>query len=174
MLPLPGRLSTTNCCPSAFPRRSVTRRQIVSGAPPAACETMTFTGRLGHACAWAHAAAAAESATRSARSTFLFISSSSSSQLDDLLRKAVQLLRRARVADQPIVAAPAEGALGDVGRVAHHVHALGDRHGLVVPHERTLDHVVALAVRMQAPLLGPLVALHERVVLGEDVAALRA
>jgi len=98
----------------------------------------------------------------------------SSTVLYDLLRKLVQLLRNARVADQEIVAAPAVGALGDVGRVAHHVHVLPYHHGFVVPDKRALDHVVALPVGVQALLLGTLVLLHEGVVFREDLAALRA
>src|SRR3954469_23741411 len=169
-LPLPGRLSTTNCWPSARPRQSVIRRQIVSGAPPAACDTMTFTGRAGHDWAPADAAERPSAAPTRRPSTRSVLIAPSSSQFDDLLREAVQLLRRAGLADQPVVAAPAEGALGDVGRVAHHVHVLLDGHALVVPHERPLDHVVALAVRVEAPFLRALVPLHERVVLGEDLA----
>src|SRR4051812_17152250 len=121
MLPLPGRFSTTNCWPSARDRRSVTSRQMVSGAPPAACDTITFTGRAGHdvdgAWACAHAAVAASAAPiRRLNRRFAFIGYSSS-QLDDFLGEAVQLLGDAGVADQVVVAAPAEGALGDVRRV---------------------------------------------------------
>src|SRR5713101_3907830 len=173
MFPEPGRLSTTICWPSARERRSVTKRQMMSGAEPAGNETITLIGRVGQDWVWACARPAlpARAASNSAR-TGMFIRSSLSlsAQFENLLRKLVQLLRDARVADQEIVAAPAVGARGDVGRVADHVHVLLYRHGLVVADQGALDHVVALAVRVQALLLRAPVLLHEGIVLGEDLA----
>src|SRR5712691_6060152 len=174
MFPEPGRLSTTICWPTARDSRSVTKRQMMSGAEPGANETMTRIGRAGQSCAAAGPVEAASATSSNTHSSFFMPPPfSSSSELHDLLRKLVQLLRDARVADQEIVAAPAVGALGDVGRVAHHVHVLLDRHGLVVANQGPLDHVVALAVRVQALFLGTPVLPHEGVVLGEDLAALR-
>src|SRR5882762_787002 len=170
MFPEPGRLSTTIDCPSARDSRPVTKRQTMAGAEPAAKDTITRMGFVGQLCAAAGQVAAASATSISARSFTI----SSLLELYDLLRKPVELLRHARLADQEIVAAPAVGALGDVGRVAHHVHVLPYHHRLVVPDKRTLDHIVALAVRVQALLLGTLVPLHESVVLGEDLAAFRA
>src|SRR6267378_4026630 len=179
MFPEPGRLSTTICWPTARERRSVTKRQMMSGAEPGANETMTRIGRAGQFCAPVSPKAQHKATSDNARARFFMILTppppfSPSSEFHDLLRKLVQLLRDARVADQEIVAAPAVGALGDVGRVAHHVHVLLDRHGFVVADQRPLDHVVALPVRVQSLFLGALVLPHEGVVLGEDLAALRA
>src|SRR6267143_2765684 len=169
MFPDPGRLSTTIDCPTARDSRSVTKRQTMSGAEPAAKDTMTWMGRVGQLCAAAGQVAAASATSSSARSFMI----PSLPELYDLLRKPVQLLRHARVADQEIIAAPAVGALGDIGRVAHHVHVFPYHHRFIVPDKRALDHIVALAVRVQALLLGTLVPLHESVVLGEDLAAFR-
>src|SRR5258708_34581091 len=144
----------------------------MSGEAPAGWERIHFTGLLGQSWAAAGQIAAASAASSSVRDRFFMIASLS--QFYDLLRKPVQLLRHARFSYQEIVAAPAVGALGDVGRVAHHVRVLQDRHGLVVADERPLDHIVALAVGVQALFLGTPVLLHEGVVLGEDLAALRA
>ena len=47
VLPAPGRFSTTTCWPSARESFSVISRQMMSGVPPAACDTMNLTGRAG-------------------------------------------------------------------------------------------------------------------------------
>src|ERR1700678_1949613 len=43
----PGWFSTTICCPIAAARRSPTIRQMMSGVPPAASDTMMRTGLAG-------------------------------------------------------------------------------------------------------------------------------
>ena len=57
MFPPPGLLSTTTCCPSARDSLSAISRQMISGVPPAACETMNLIGRAGQLCAAACSAA---------------------------------------------------------------------------------------------------------------------
>ncbi len=47
MLPDPGLLSTTTVTPSERDSRSVTKRHTMSGAEPAANETIALIGRLG-------------------------------------------------------------------------------------------------------------------------------
>src|SRR3954467_8816940 len=61
MLPPPGLLSTTTCWPSARDSFSAIRRQMISGVPPAACDTMNLIGRAGQLCAatWSDAASKA-------------------------------------------------------------------------------------------------------------------
>src|SRR5882672_12171100 len=127
----------------------------MSGEAPADWERIHFTGLFGQSCAAAGPVEAASATSSNTHGSFFMPPPfSTSSEFHDLLRKFVQLLRDARVADQEIVAAPAVGALGDVGRVAHHVHVLPYHHGFVVPDKRALDHVVALPVGVQALLLG--------------------
>src|SRR3954469_22083365 len=70
MLPPPGLLSTTTCWPSARDSFSAIRRQMISGVPPAAWDTMNLIGRAGQLCAatWSDAASKA-SAPANARNT---------------------------------------------------------------------------------------------------------
>ena len=49
--PPPGLLSTTTCWPSARDSFSAINRQMISGVPPAAWETMNLIGRVGQLCA---------------------------------------------------------------------------------------------------------------------------
>ena len=95
----------------------------------------------------------------------------SSAELEYFLRKLVQPSGDARFADEKIVADPAIGALGDVGgmRREHHIPAYA--HGFIKAHQRALDHVVALAVAVQAFFLGPAMLAHVLVIGFPDVLA---
>src|SRR5689334_20058233 len=134
----PGRLSTTTCWLQAFASPSAISRALMSGEEPGGCDRIQCTGRAGKSCAIACPNAAHRVETTTIRTNVL-IASPPLADLEDLLREPVQPLGDAVVADQEIVAAPAVGALRDVGRVAHHVHVLLDLHGLVVAHQRALD-----------------------------------
>src|SRR3954452_11861123 len=96
------------------------------------------------------------------------------SALDDPLREAVDALEAAVRRCEEVVADPAEEAAADVRRVAADAVILVDDDRLVGAHERALDHVVALAVAVQALLLRTPVAAQEGVVLGEHLAGRHA
>src|SRR6185437_13565689 len=89
----------------------------------------------------------------------------------DDFRELMQPFARAVGADEPVIAKPRHRAAADIGRVHDNIHVFLDRHWLVVADQRPLDQVVALAVAVQALLLGPAVLAHEFVIGGEYVLA---
>ena len=86
----------------------------------------------------------------------------------------MQAFGDAGLADQEVVAAPAVGALGHIGRVGRQHHVFTQGHGFVKTHQRALHHVVTLAVAVQAFFLRPAVLAHVLVVGLPDVLAGRA
>jgi len=69
-------------------------------------------------------------------------------QFRDRFGEPVQAFAGAVWSDQIIVADPGQHAATDIGRMHHDIHVSFDAHWLVLPNERPLHQIVALAMAM--------------------------
>src|SRR6187397_1510423 len=99
-------------------------------------------------------------------SSAIFLIICQSSEFEDFLFRRVQAGARAIRLDKIIVANDRKDRVILEARMHREIHVLGDGHVFVVTDQRTLDHVVALSVRIEPDLGGETMRDHVGVMRG--------